>query len=297
MVPKQFGRPPAHWPIAFAGDIKLVGVVNTSPDSYFNASYAPDVEAAVAAARRHIGEGAHYVEVGGLSGGSSARRVDADVELARSLPVVEALVKEFPQVVVTIDTFRASVADAALEAGARAVNDVTSMLYDPEMVEVVRRHEAQVFLMHLEGPGGHAGRKLNRPHFTDVVEEIKAFFAERLEDLAGQGVRRDRIVIDVGLGAGKRPAHDYELLGRLDEFNEFGVAQMSACSRKQFVEAVSAVGPDERLGGSIAGSLWSVVFGGCTYLRVHEVRPYAQMLDVWNAIADRCPHEWGGEET
>ncbi|WP_441248223.1 dihydropteroate synthase [Kitasatospora sp. McL0602] len=276
----------SDWPILFAHDIKLVGVINTSPDSYFGTSYAPDVETALATARKHIQEGAHYIEVGGLSGGSSARRVSEQEEMDRSLPVVEALMAEFPQVTLTIDTFRSAIADAALTAGAQAINDVTAMTFDPAMVEVAKRHDAQVFLMHLEGPGGHAGRKLNRPFFNDVVEEIKQFFVERLDDLTAQGMDKNNIVIDVGLGAGKRPAHDYQLLARLSEFSELGVEQMSACSRKQFVEAVSAVPPSERLGGSIVGSLWSVL-AGCRYLRVHEVRPYAQMLDVWNGIMSR----------
>ena len=280
----------SDWPVLFTHDIRLVGVINTSPDSYFGPSYAPDVASALTTARQHIKEGAHYLEVGGLSGGSAARRVSEQEEADRTLPVIEALVAEFPQVRLTIDTFRSSIADAALVAGACAINDVTSMTFDPGMVEVAARHGAQVFLMHLEGPGGHAGRKLSRPYFEDVVEEVRAFFVERIATVTEAGIDLDNIVIDVGLGAGKMPAHDYELLAHLKGFCDLGVAQMSACSRKQFVEAISPVPPDERLGGSIVGSLWSVL-AGCTYLRVHEIRPYAQMLDVWNAIIARSLRE------
>ena len=261
-----------------------MGVINTSPDSYFADSITTDIDTALSAARTHIQQGAHYVEVGGLSGGSAARRVGEQEEMNRTLPVVEAIVAEFPQVAVTVDTFRPAIAKAALGAGACAINDVTAMTCDEAMIGVALEHGAQVFLMHLEGPGGHKGRKLNRPHFDDVVEQVKEFFIERIQTLTAAGMSRDKIVIDVGLGAGKRPCHDYALLARLDEFSELGVAQMSACSRKQFVEAISPVPPKERLGGSITGSLWSVLAGGCTYLRVHEVRPYAQMLDVWAGI-------------
>lgn len=275
------------WPVDFAHNIQIVGVVNTSPDSYFKASISTEVEGAVAAARTHIQQGAHYVEVGGQSGGSSARRVTEQEEMDRTLPVIEAILSEFPQVRLTVDTFRAPIAAAALKAGATAINDVTAMTFDEAMIEVAAEHKAQVFLMHLEGPGGHAGRKLNRPHFDDVVGEIKGFFVERIETLTTAGISKDKIVIDVGLGAGKRPIHDYELLARLREFSNMGVEQMSACSRKQFVEAVSPVPPGDRLGGSIVGSLWSVL-AGCHYIRVHEVQPYAQMLDVWNAIMNRC---------
>jgi dihydropteroate synthase len=272
-----------NWPITFAHDVQLVGVINTSPDSYFAASYAPDVEGAVAMARRHIQEGAHIIEVGGLSGGSSAKRITTKEELDRSLPVIEAIAGEFPQVTLTIDTFRSEVADAALRAGAHWINDVTTLLFDPEMVDVAREHGATVVIMHLEGPGGHKGRKLNRPFFADVVEEIKDFLRGRVESLAAAGLSHDNIIVDVGLGAWKRPAHDYALLARIREFNELGCKQMAACSRKQFVEAISPVPPPERLGGSIVGALWCVL-NGCSYLRVHEVRPHAQALDVWNAI-------------
>ena len=275
------------WPINFPySTVKIVGVINTSPDSYFAASIAPDIDTAVAAARRHIQQGAHYVEVGGLSGGSAARRVSEQEELDRTLPVVQAIVAEFPQVSVTVDTFRPAIADAALGAGACAINDVTAMTFDEAMIDVALAHGAQVFLMHLEGPGGHQGRKLNRPHFDDVVAEVRQFFVQRIDTLTAAGIEKDKIVIDVGLGAGKRPHHDYELLARLREISALGVPQMSACSRKQFVEAVSPVPPGERLGGSIVGSLWSVL-SGCEYLRVHEVRPYAQMLDVWAGIMSR----------
>ncbi|WP_331757844.1 dihydropteroate synthase (plasmid) [Nocardia sp. NBC_01377] len=285
MKPPEYHRY-RNWPVKFAEAVDIVGVVNTSPDSYFGPSIASDVDAAVAAARTHIQHGAHYVEVGGLSGGSSAKRVSEQEERDRTLPVIEAIVAEFPQVNVTVDTFRAEIAAAALSAGACAINDVTAMTYDPAMVAVAKDAGARVFLMHLEGPGGHAGRKLNRPRYTDVVKEVREFFIERIGTLSAAGIDKDKIVIDVGLGAGKRPAHDYELLARLSEFSELGVAQMSACSRKQFVEAISPVPPEERLGGSLTGSLWSVL-AGCRYLRVHEVRPYAQMLDVWNAITSR----------
>ncbi|WP_225731029.1 MULTISPECIES: dihydropteroate synthase [unclassified Nocardia] len=278
----------SNWPVRFVHDIKIVGVINTSPDSYVPESVVCDIDQAVAAARRHIQQGAHYVEVGGLSGGSAARRVSEQEEMDRTLPIVEAIAAEFPQVALTVDTFRPAIAKAALRVGAWAINDVTAMTFDEAMIGIAAEHRAQVFLMHLEGPGGHQGRKLNRPHFDDVVGEIKEFFVERIDTLTAAGIERDKIVIDVGLGAGKRPFHDYELLARLSEFSELGVAQMSACSRKQFVEAVCPVPPAERLGGSIVGSLWSVL-AGCRYLRVHEVRPYAQMLDVWNAIMSRVP--------
>lgn len=272
-----------EWPVEYLFDVSLVGVINTSPDSYFKDSYASNIEAAVGMARRHIQEGAHFVEVGGLSGGSAAKRVSVNEELERSLPVVKAISEEFPQVTIIIDTFRSEVAEAAIANGASWINDVTAMTFDPRMVELAVEHNATCVLMHLAGPGGRSGRKLNRPYYRDVVEEIRQFFEDRIRDLTDAGMPKENIIIDVGLGAGKRPAHDYILLANLKKFNDLGCVQMSACSRKQLVEAISPVPPTERLGGSIVAALWSVM-NGCKFLRVHEVRPYAQAIDVWNGI-------------
>jgi len=275
-----------NWPTRHLHNVNLVGVINTSPDSYFKNSIQVNINEAVDAARSHIQQGAHIIEVGGLSGGSSAKRVSPQEELDRTCPIIEAIANEFPQVTVTVDTFRSSVARAGLKCGASWINDVTALTYDPEMVDIALEFDATVVIMHLEGPGGHKGRKLNRPYFEDVVRDVKKFFEDRIEDLEKKGMSKDRIIIDTGLGAGKRPAHDFDLLANISEFNDLGCKQMGACSRKQLVEAISPVPPDERLGGSILAALWCVL-NGCEYLRVHEVRPYAQAIDVWNGIASR----------
>lgn len=272
-----------NWPITFAHDIGIVGVVNTSPDSYFEGSIATDVEKVVALARTHISQGAHFIEIGGLSGGSSAKRISVQEEMQRTIPAIKAVHEEFPQVTIIVDTFRSEVARAGLENGAKWINDVTAMTFDENMVEVAKEFDATVVLMHLEGPGGHAGRKLNRPFYGNVVEEVKSFFEERIDTLTKAGMTKDHIIIDLGFGAGKRAAHDYDLFANIEVFNELGCEQMAACSRKLFVEAVSPVPPTERLGGSIMGTMWCVTHG-CKYIRVHEVRPYAQALDVWNCI-------------
>lgn len=272
-----------NWPLTFAHDVGIVGVINMSPDSYFKNSVAVDIDAAVEMARKHISQGAHFIEIGGLSGGSSAKRISEEEEMDRTIPVINAVHKEFPQVTIIVDTFRSEVARSGLENGAKWINDVTALTYDNNMIDVVREYDATVVIMHLEGPGGHAGRKLNRPYYADVVREVKDFFAERIDTLTRAGIPKEHIIIDLGFGAGKRAAHDYDLFANIDVFKELGCEQMAACSRKLFVEAVSPVPPDERLGGSIVGTLWCVLHG-CKYIRVHEVRPYAQALDVWNCI-------------
>jgi dihydropteroate synthase len=265
------------------GRVQLVGTINMSPDSYVKESIAGDADAAVIRARRHIKEGAAIVEVGGLSGGTGASRVSDEEEYERVVPAVTAIAREFPQVAISVDTFRARVAAGALQAGATWINDVTAGEADGDIIDVVREGGATFVAMHLAGPGGCYGRKLNRPHYRAVVSDVHAYLAGRVAELERRGVTRDRIVVDVGLSAGKRPPDDYRLLHHAADFSRLGCRHMVSCSRKGFIEAVSPVPPEERIGGSVAAGLWAALHGA-DYLRVHEIRPFAQALDVFNAI-------------
>lgn len=275
-----------HWPIAFAHDVTFIATINCSPDSYVASSVAGTVESAIERARDEIQAGAHVIEVGGLSGGSRASRVSPDEELARTIPALKAIREEFPQVTMCIDTFRPAVAEAAFEAGATWINDVTS-LEDDRLVALTRDYGAVAVLAHLAGPSGAGGRKLNRPFFADVAAEVRAYFEERIATLSEAGIPAERVIIDVNLSGGKRPAHDYDLLAALQSFNDLGCKQMLGVSRKSFIEGVHPGPPEARLGGSIVAALWGVL-QGVSYLRVHEVRPYAQALDVWNAIMTKA---------
>lgn len=270
-----------RWPAQMRHDVKFVGIVNTSVDSYVKDSVAESIDAALLLAGRHIQEGAHVVEVGGQSGGSSAARTTTGEELAKTTEIVGAISAEFPQVDVVIDTFRSEVARAAMEAGATWINDITGMEYDSKIVDVARETDATVVIVHMLGK---AGRRLKRPVYRDVVCEVKTYLEGRIQVLVDAGIPRERIIIDSGPSLGKRPAHDFELLAGLRKLNELGCRQMAPISRRQFIEAIDPVGPEQRLGGSIAAGLWAVM-SGCEFLRVHEVRPYAQAIDVWNAIA------------
>jgi dihydropteroate synthase len=270
----------ARWPLAMNHDIKFVGIINTSPDSYVSGSVAATVDAAVALAGQHVREGAHLVEIGGQSGGSLAGRVSAEQEIRRTADIVRAVCTEYPQIDVVIDTFRSQVAAAAVDAGATWINDITAMEHDPRIVDVAKDAAATVVIVHM---AGRAGRRLKRAVYTDVVAEVKEYLRGRIDELGKAGIPRERIVIDSGPSLGKQPAHDFALLAGLRTLQELGCRQMAPVSRRQFIEAVDPVGPELRLGGSIAAALWAAV-SGCSYLRVHEIRPYAQAIDVWNAI-------------
>jgi dihydropteroate synthase len=282
-----------HWPRLPVHDAVIVGVINASGDSYYKGSFAETAEAAVEQARQFIRGGAHVVEVGGQSGSTFARRITAAEEAQRTVPYIEAIHEEFPQVTICVDTFRAEVAAAGIAAGATWINDVTALGHDPDMIPLAAQSGARTVLMHLEGPGGHAGRTLHRPFYADVVGEVREYFAVRTGELLAAGLRADQLILDIGLGAGKRPAHDYALLANVGELTSLGYDLMVGPSRKGFIRAVAPSTVEELLGGSVVAALWAVL-NGARYLRVHEAKPYAQALDVWNAIVGT--ERWPGRE-
>lgn len=279
----KIDRSLASWPYLPLHDITIVGVINASPDSYLPESYAKTVDAAVEKARQHIRGGAHVVEIGGQSGSTYAKRVSADEEEARTIPYIRAIHEEFPQVDICVDTFRSSVARAGFEAGATWLNDVTSLQYDPAMAGLAAEVGCRTVLMHMTGPGGRAGRYLHRPFYPDVTQNVREFFERRLDELGAAGINRDQLVLDIGLGAGKRPAHDYDLLANVRSIVEVGLDVMVGPSRKGFIRIVAPSTADDLTGGSVVAGLWAVL-AGARYLRVHDPKPYAQALDVWNAL-------------
>lgn len=271
------------WPFKPIFDVTLVGIINASPDSYLPDSYATSVEAAVETARAHIRGGAHIVEVGGQSGSTFARRTTAEEEARRTLPYIRAIHEEFPQVDIAVDTFREDVARAAIEAGATWLNDVSSLKHDPNMAALVAETGCRTVLMHLDGPGGQHGRYLHRPYYEDVTVSVRDFFVRRLDELESLGVDRRQLVLDVGLGAGKRPAHDYDLLAHVKAFVELGQDIMVGPSRKGFIRIVAPSSTDDLIAGSVVAGLWATL-AGVRYLRVHDPKPYAQAIDVWNGL-------------
>jgi len=258
----------------------LMGVVNVTPDSFSDGGRFLDPDAAIAHGLELVEQGADILDVGGESTRPGAEEVSAEEERARVEPVVRGLAAAGHTV--SIDTSKPAVAEAALDAGASIVNDVTALRGDPGIGGLCAERGAGLVLMHMRGD---PRTMQEEPRYEDVVGEVKAFLAERLEVAVGAGVAAERIWLDPGIGFGKTLEHNLELLRRLGELRELGRPLVVGTSRKSFIGKLDGSEVGDRIGGTIASSVLAAAEGAAV-LRVHDVAAMADALKVADAILD-----------
>jgi dihydropteroate synthase len=262
----------------------VMGVLNVTPDSFSDGGRYADLDAAVAHAVEMRGDGADLVDIGGESTRPGADRVDADVERHRVLPVIRELAAA--GVPMSIDTTRAAVAAAALEAGAAVVNDVSGGLADPAMAGVVAEAGCPWVLMHWRG---HSRTMRDLASYADVVEDVRAELRDRAEAALAAGVSADKIIIDPGLGFAKTAEHNWQLMANLDRLLALGYPVLIGASRKSYLGALLAdptTGSprpvDGREAATVATSVLAVA-AGVWGVRVHDVQATVDALAVWRA--------------
>jgi dihydropteroate synthase len=257
--------------------MRLMGVVNVTPDSFSDGGLFLDPDVAIAHGRELAEQGAEILDVGGESTRPGAEEVSAAVERDRVLPVVAGLAET---ATVSVDTSKLAVAEAALDAGASIVNDVTALRGDPEIAALCAERDADLILMHMRGDP----RTMQvDPSYDDVVDDVRAFLAERLQAAIAAGVAEERVWLDPGIGFGKTLEHNLELLRRLGELRELGRPLVVGTSRKSFIGKVDGSGVEERIGGTIASSVLALA-EGADVLRVHDVAEMRQAATVADAI-------------
>jgi dihydropteroate synthase len=259
---------------------ELWGVVNVTPDSFSDGGLFVSPDTATAHALQMVEQGASVIDVGGESTRPGASRVSPEEEIARVIPVVTALASA--GVVVSIDTMRASTAAAAVDAGARIINDVSGGLADPGMFAVVAACDAEYVLMHWRG---HSDQMDSLATYDNVVAEVSAELHARVRAATEAGIDASRIMVDPGLGFAKTPAHNWSLLSHLSELAPEGMRMIVGASRKRFLGEL-VVGnhePAERDGASAALGVL-LAEAGVFALRVHNVRAHREALDVWQAF-------------
>ncbi len=250
----------------------IMGVVNVTPDSFSDGGVFDDAQAAITHARRLAAEGAAIIDVGGESTRPGADPVPEQEELARVIPVIEGLAG----VQLSIDTMKARVAEAALDAGATYVNDVSAFRHDPEMAALVADRGVDCCLMHMLGEP----RTMQQdPRYDDVVDDVRAFLEERLAAAVAAGIAEERVQLDPGIGFGKTLEHNLELLRRLDELAAIGRPIVVGTSRKSFLGRITGRDVTERVPATVATTVIAYERGARVF-RVHDVAATADALAV-----------------
>lgn len=255
----------------------LMGIVNITPDSFFDGGRYLAVDRAVAQAEALVEEGADILDLGAESTRPGAVPVDEQEEMGRLLPVLNEVVKR-TSVPISIDTMKSRVARAALDSGASIINDVTAMRFDPEMASVIAARKAAVVLMHMQGM---PATMQQAPRYHNVVLEVREFFDERIRAAEQAGIVKSHIVLDPGFGFGKLQVHNVELLNRLQDFSGFGCPILAGLSRKAFLGKILDRPAEEREWGT-AAAVALAVDRGASIIRVHDV---ASMKDVVRVAA------------
>jgi len=256
-----------------------MGIVNVTPDSFSDGGKFLDLPAAVAQAIQLLADGADIVDIGGESTRPYSTPVSAEEELRRVPPVIKELRRLRPEALVSIDTSKAAVAEAAIAAGAEIVNDITGLTGEPEMVEVVRKSGAAVCAMHMQGT---PQTMQDRPHYGNLVVEIHDYLRSRRDALVAAGIDRERIALDPGIGFGKTHEHNIELMASCDQFHDLGCPLLVGHSRKAFLGKLIGDKNADRTAATIGGAL-ALAAKGVHVLRVHDVRPVREALAVFTA--------------
>lgn len=265
----------------------IMGVLNVTPDSFSDGGLYFNKEKAVEHGLELVAEGADIVDVGGESTRPGSDQIPAMEELRRLIPVISAL-REKTDVLISVDTTKSEVAEAALEAGADIINDISSFRNDPKMASLAAQKDVPVIIMHMKGTP--KTMQLN-PSYTNLLAEVMSFLKEKIDAAVASGIKKEKIIIDPGIGFGKRYEDNLTLINNLFFLKELERPILIGPSRKSFIGKILHVLPQERIEGTIASSILSIV-RGAHILRVHDVAPVKKAILVAEAILNKnlCPH-------
>ena len=260
--------------------------MNVTPDSFHDGGKYNNLENALNRAREMIEDGADIIDIGGESTRPGSSYVSADEEIRRVMPIIKELSKE-TDIPISIDTYKAEVADEAIKAGAQIINDISGLQADNEMARVAAENNTPVIIMHIKG---HPHDFPKDPVYADLVPEIISFLEKRIEYAVKSGIAHNNIIIDPGIGFGKRPEHNIEILRELNEFKCLNLPIMVGASRKSFISNVLELSDDNnisQLDSRLVGTLVTLVIAvtkGANIVRVHDVKETVQVIKMYRAI-------------
>jgi dihydropteroate synthase len=265
---------------------KIMGILNVTQDSFSDGGLYFDKSAAINRAIQMVEEGADIIDIGGESTRPGSEPVHEEEELRRTIPVIEALVKEI-SVPISIDTYKSRIANRALEAGASMVNDISGLRFDPKMPEVIAYHKVPVVIMHIKGTPKDMQQN---PVYEALIPEIMEYLSEGIQIAAKSGITEDKIIIDPGIGFGKTFEHNLDIINNLRTFTLLGKPILIGPSRKAFIgKILGDVPPADRREGTAAAVAISI-FNGANIVRVHDVKEMVHVAKVADAIKNMRIH-------
>lgn len=253
----------------------VMGILNITQDSFFDGGKHLSIDTALAQTEKMLSEGVSFIDVGAQSTRPGADMIGEEAELKAAIPAIEAMVKHFPNVLISIDTFRARVADEAIHAGAVIINDVSAGDDDEAMFDIVVKHKVPYIMMHKQG---NSKTMQHKPSYNDVVLDIINYFIPKVEYLMANGVAD--IILDPGFGFGKTMEHNYDLLNRLDRFKIFELPILVGMSRKKMIQHAAKTDANGALNGTTAANTIALM-KGANILRVHDVKEAVEAVNVF----------------
>lgn len=265
----------------FFNGMKIMGIINATPDSFFEGSRVASLESALDRAKKMIDEGAEILDIGGESTRPGCEPVSEEEEIKRVVPVISSIRKLNKDILISVDTYRAKTAEEALKAGADIINDISAMTFDPDMADVVKKYNAPVILMHIKGTPKDMQKN---PHYDNVVEEVYEFFKERIDYGISRGISKDKFILDPGIGFGKLFEHNMELIKRVDYFHKLDMPILLAVSRKSSIGmALGNLPTEERLEGTLAVTCYAAL-KNIEMIRVHDVKENKRAILMIEAL-------------
>ncbi len=255
---------------------KVMGIINLTPDSFFEDSRKTDVPAALQQAEKMLNDGATFIDLGAYSSRPGAADISIQEETDRLLPAVEAIAAAFPDAVLSIDTFRANVAEAAIKAGAHIINDISGGQLNEQMFDTVARLKVPYILMHMKGTPQNMN---SLAEYDDVFAEVFDYFIQKYHDLKMLGV--SDVILDPGFGFAKKPEHNYQLLKRLHDFAPIGLPILAGVSRKRMIYGQLGITAAEALNGTTVLNTIALT-KGADILRVHDVKEAVEGVKLWD---------------
>jgi len=263
----------------------FMGVINVTPDSFSDGGSYLDKDKAVERGLKLVSEGSDIIDIGGESSRPGSDPISKEEEMRRVIPVISELRKRI-DMLISVDTTKSEVAKAALDSGADIINDISSFRFDPRMMTLAAQKEVPVILMHMKGT---PKTMQTNPHYQDLLREVKEFLKERLEEVQAQSIKKEKIIIDPGIGFGKSLKDNLILINNLHFLEEFNRPILVGISRKSFIGKILNLPPQERLEGTIASAILSLIHGA-HILRVHDVEAVKKAILVAEAIISENFH-------